>query len=264
MNLSDALPCRILYLLTTLLFCWVHVSAQNANEPLHAADGNMREMISNIIIPPKPGSPFTAIVHLEWTRQLPDGSTFTLRNHRLIMRDGQGRIFQERRQLTPDGDNEQTYLPRVELSDPVKHIKYFCYMAERTCELRDYYMSVSLPTATVGPHDSEETQDFTAENLGKDAMEGLEVIGTRETYALKPAQADRQPTLTLTKEFWYSPQLDLNLVVKRLDPLHGVQNLRVSDINLGEPESAMFSLPKGFKIVDARHSVAASKTPAGP
>ena len=65
-------------------------------------DGGTREVLISILIPSLPNAPFTAIVNTEWIRQLPDGSSITLKNHRAIARDAAGRIFQERRALVPD------------------------------------------------------------------------------------------------------------------------------------------------------------------
>ena len=54
------------------------------------------------------------------------------------------------------------------------------------------------------------------------------------------------------KEFWYSPQLGINVIEKRRDPTDGSQNFVVSEISLGEPDSRLFELPANFQIVDER------------
>jgi hypothetical protein len=233
--------------------------AQDSQTALHAADGNARMMITSIVIPPKPGAPFSATVHADWKRELADGTTLDTQNRRLVVRDSAGRIYQERRMLQPNGDSRETLLTRIEISDPARHIKYFCNTQSRICELRDYYMSVSPPTAKVGI-DAEDNPNFTQENLGKDVIGGLEVIGTRETFTAKPGAGGTGNPIQFTKEFWYSPQLDLNLTVKRIDPLNGTQSFSVTDINLSEPDVNLFKLPAGYKVVDARVSKAKSQT----
>ncbi len=238
----------------------VCASAQAPNEPLHAPDGNTRYQFNNILIPPKAGAPFAATVHAEWTRQLPDGTTITVRNHRLVVRDGNGRIYQERRELTTDGDRQQTRLVRIEISDPVKHIKYLCATIVHVCELRDYFMIPTPSEQGVTP-EHESRPGLVRENLGKDIVAGLETVGTRETFTLKPGSEGNEGTITITKEFWYSPQLDLNLSVKRTDPLHGNQVFSVSDVTLAEPDAGLFALPAGFKTVDARRTPATANPP---
>jgi len=89
-------------------------------------DGGTREMLISILIPSLPNAPFTATVNTEWIRQLPDGSTITLKNQRAIARDAAGRIFQERRALVPDDGKAQSGVTQIEISDPVSHELYIC------------------------------------------------------------------------------------------------------------------------------------------
>jgi hypothetical protein len=46
--------------------------------------------------------------------------------------------------------------------------------------------------------------------------------------------------LTITKEFWYSSQLSINIVVKRFDPRVGTQSYLVTNLILGEPNPSLF------------------------
>src|SRR5260370_15396723 len=79
--------------------------AQAPQEPQRLPDGGTREVLISILIPSLPNAPVTATVNTEWIRQLPDGSTITLKNHRAISRDSAGRIFQERRALRQEDCN---------------------------------------------------------------------------------------------------------------------------------------------------------------
>jgi hypothetical protein len=65
-----------------------------------------------------PNAPFTPTVNTEWIRQLPDGSNITLKNHRTIARDAQGRVFQERRYFVPDDGKHESTITQIEISDP--------------------------------------------------------------------------------------------------------------------------------------------------
>jgi hypothetical protein len=51
------------------------------------------------------------------------------------------------------------------------------------------------------------------------------------------------------KEFWYSPWLGINVITKRFDPRHGVQNFEVSNLNLSEPNPKMFQPPADYRVV---------------
>ena len=80
------------------------------------ADGGTREVLISILIPSLPDAPFTATVRTEWIRQLPDGSSITLKNHRAIARDKAGRIFQERRILVPDDGKSESGISQTGVS----------------------------------------------------------------------------------------------------------------------------------------------------
>ena len=58
------------------------------------------------------------------------------------------------------------------------------------------------------------------------------------------------------REFWYSPQLAINLLSKRTDPRFGMQNFTVANVDLSKPDTKLFELPDGFKVVNLRESAA--------
>jgi hypothetical protein len=78
--------------------------------PEHAQDGGTIQRIQSIDIPTIANAPFSAVVVTEWTRIMPDGSTALMKNHRTVARDSVGRVFEERRYFTPDGDKQVTTL----------------------------------------------------------------------------------------------------------------------------------------------------------
>jgi hypothetical protein len=142
----------------------------------HAPDGGTRVTISSIFIPAAKNAPFQATVTLEVTRHLADGSTVVIQNHRLVMRDSQGDIFQERRTLVPQGVEPQ--VRSIEISKPSTHTKYFCDPGLTQCELRTYEW-VEEALAPTEPR-SNESPYFKRINLGTKMIEGVDAIGTRE------------------------------------------------------------------------------------
>jgi hypothetical protein len=225
--------------------------AQNSEEVRHAPDDGTREIIVSIFIPPIPNAPFTATVNTEWTRRFENGTTSTIKNHRTVARDSTGRIFQERRYLTPDGDKHQTPITQLEFSDPSTHDLYVCKPATHVCELHNYFASTStVPVAATASGVG--ANDLTTEDLGHNMISGLDVLGTRETTAIAPGTIGNDRPLAAVKEFWYSSQLGINLVVKRTDPRTGTENFRVADINLAEPDPQLFNPSSDFTVVDLR------------
>ena len=55
-----------------------------------------------------------------------------------------------------------------------------------------------------------------------------------------------------TREFWYSPDLEVNLSVTRKDPRDGTQTIHVADLSRSDPNPAMFQIPSGYVVLDHR------------
>src|SRR5256885_4207597 len=128
--------------------------AQAQQQPQRVPDGGTREVLISILIPSLPNAPFTATVNTGWIRQLPDGSTITLKNHRAIARDAAGRIFQERRALVPDDGKAQSGVTQIEISDPVTHELYICMPYGRTCQLEVFSPPEYSPNTAPGDRKS--------------------------------------------------------------------------------------------------------------
>src|SRR5215471_3415873 len=116
----------------------LRLCAQKSEEGMHAPDGGTFEQFNSILLPPVPHAPFSSNVTAEWTKVLEDGSTQTVQNHRLVVRDSRGRIYQERRRLIPRDSPAEPDLERIEISDPSTHEKYFCRPVVHVCTLADY------------------------------------------------------------------------------------------------------------------------------
>ena len=95
---------------------------------------------------------------------------------------------------------------------------------------------------------------LTREDLGKGNMSGVDVIGTKETRTIAAGVIGNDRPVTITKEFWYSQQLGLNMMVKRSDPRVGTQTFQVTEVSLAGPDPKWFQAPPGYKVVDLRES----------
>jgi hypothetical protein len=231
------------------------VSAQNAQQ--RAPEGATRPILISIFIPPVTNAPFTATVNTVWTGRAPDGSAHTRKNHRTVARDSAGRIFQERRRLTPDGDKQETAITELDFINPTSHEQIVCDPDGRVCEIYNYGLMAS--TVENSPADGvSAAADVKHEDLGHDTIAGLDTVGTRETTTIAPGTIGNDHALDVVTEFWYSPQLGFRLLLNRVDPRTGSANFRVSDIRLGEPDAKLFDPPSDYTVVDARKTIARS------
>jgi hypothetical protein len=223
----------------------------------HAPDGGVKETLQSISIPPLTSAPFSATVTTEWTKILPDGTTATQKNHRIVARDSSGRIFQERRYFSPNGDKQPTPLSNLQYIDPNLHEYYDCIPQEKTCYLRPWpgsalsAMSAGMTGLRACACATPQRAGMSVENqaLGQETVEGITVTVSREVTTIAAGQIGNKKPEPIVKEFWYSPQLGVNLVTKRFDPRSGIQNFVVSQVSLYEPDRKLFEPPADYQIV---------------
>lgn len=226
--------------------------AQAPPAPQHAPDGGTHETFESIFIPSMPNAPFTATVNTEWIRQSPDGGNITLVNHRSIARDGKGRTFQERAWFVPNDGKHESTAYQIEISDPGAHERYVCRTAERVCRLQQFFTSNFVASsAAVASQGKPGAPGI--ESLGTQNVSGLETIGSRETTLVETQTIGNDAPILERKEFWYSPQLGVNLITKRQDARFATQqNFEVTNVALGEPDAKLFEPPTDYKILDMR------------
>ena len=92
--------------------------AQTQRDGGIGVDGQGREVLESIHVPPIPHAPFSLTLATEWTRPLLQGGTFTVFNSRPIKRDSNGRIYEERWLLMPKGNNARPQMSYIQIYDP--------------------------------------------------------------------------------------------------------------------------------------------------
>lgn len=236
-----------------LFFFGVFCSAQNPEAPQRPPDGGSREYLVSIFIPASQGSPFIAFVDTESVRALVDGARITQKNHRMIARDKEGRIFQERRLLVPEDKKDESIVTQIEITDPVGHQQYICVPSRKVCQVEFFEGRISpaaaLPPLTPGQ-----------ESLGTQVISGMETQGVKEARVIPKGTIGNDTPMISKREFWYSAKLGLNLLSTRDDPRFGSQRFAVVDIVVGDPDPKLFAPPEGFALYDLRKP---THTPAG-
>ena len=234
--------------------------AQNAanQPPVHAPDGAVRETLISINVPPLTGSPFTAMVVTEWTKILPDGSTATIKNRRLIARDSSGRVFEERRFLTPDGD-QHPVLQALQVRDPNRHEYTNCMVMQKVCYISPYMMAplTKMPATTHSP----QFPNVKDEPLGEKNENGLSLLGTREITTIAQGAIGNTKAEPIVKEFWYSPVLGVNIETRRFDPRSGSENFTLTAISRSEPDPQLFEMPSGYRVIRQQIAQSTEFTP---
>jgi hypothetical protein len=232
---------------------------------VYVQDGGVSERLESIVVPPKAHAPFSSTLQTEWVRALSDGGSITLVNERRIARDGNGRIYQERWLLVPKNGKQQSVMTTVQISDPNNHTHYNCFTHNHVCELSDYGGTTSMVFKVEGPPTGPLPDDAgfaMHEDLGKQLVSGVDAVGTRESTIYNPGVFGNDRKLTVAREFWYSPQLAINLISKRSDPRFGTQTFTVTNLILSEPDQHLFDVPEGFAVTDLREPGQPAAPPA--
>ncbi|MGH9606667.1 MAG: hypothetical protein ACRD3N_13330 [Terracidiphilus sp.] len=228
--------------------------------PTRAPDFHAPYLIAPLYFPPVANAPFMAIAKTLVVRILPDGSTVTSQNARVVARDMDGRIFQERRRFVPvpNPDNRPSLVRVNDYYDPLAHTVYDCNPYTRVCNIYNYHPIMSQPPTPVGLRPGGRTY-LTRENLRTDMLDGQEAIHTRETFTVFSQTIGNTKNIIRVVDYWYSPTLGINLKVVRHDPRDGDQTLWLTDLNLSAPDPATFRAPADYRIVD--HRKPAAQTP---
>ena len=227
-------------------------------------DGGVSQVLQSIYIPPIKGAPFTAIVHTEWIRPLPDGGTFTVVNQRQVARDSTGRIYEERWLLVPKDGKMPSQMNVIEIADPVAHTLDNCFTLRtpHRClleTLRESAMDAYRPSmGQTGPLPNGDGFR-THEDLGMQTFSGIDCQGTRDTTTINPGVFGNDRPFNRKREFWFAASLGIDLRSEITDPSFGKEVFTVTDVNTSEPDPKLFELPEGYAVVDQRRPAASNE-----
>lgn len=239
--------------------------------PVHASLGS------------EPTSPYSATEEFSLVQTLSDGTHITPKSPKSkIYRDSQGRTREERPFCGRAADDPGAMI--VTIRDPVAGVAYILdlqdHIAHRfTAEAKTHstgvsgtigasvagvsgsgvgsavsgYGDPSVPSASPShsslsngrPKPSRES-----EPLGTQVIEGLAAEGTRTTETIPIDTEDNDQPMKVVTETWYSVELKTTILRKTSDPRSGESTWHLIDVNLSEPDPALFQVPADFKITD--------------
>ena len=88
------------------------------------------------------------------------------------------------------------------------------------------------------------------ESLGSETMQGVQVNGVRTTRTIPAGQIGNDAPIQIVTEVWSSPELQTIVYSKRSDPRMGEQTFQLTNIQRGEPDPSLFTVPADFKTLD--------------
>lgn len=197
------------------------------------------------------GAPFSAVATSETTQTLPDGNRITRKTQTNLYRDGQGRFRKEVTLPAFGAFVAQGQLKSfVIIQDPVAGRSYVLDVERKIARL------LNAPPKQGGPEDGMRFQrrmglddtNVQKEDLGTQVISGVSAQGTRYTRTIPAGQIGNEKPMTVVRERWYSPDLQIAVMIKRSDPRFGDTIYQLTNIQRTEPASSLFTVPEGFSV----------------
>ena len=94
------------------------------------------------------------------------------------------------------------------------------------------------------------------ESLGSQMIEGVEAEGTRITHTIPAGAMGNERPIEATYERWYSKELQLDVLIKSVDPRSGESTQQMTKISRGEPDPALFEIPPDYTVQEVAPNLA--------
>jgi hypothetical protein len=220
------------------------------------------------------GAPYSAQSVTEITQTLNDGNQIDRKETGAVYRDSEGRTRRET-SLSMVGPWSASGAPHqmIHIHDVVAGTRYLLDPQEKTAfklpgfKDADMKLAQTLPAqvhvaqggvaTTGGPAgmvgisvkaDKHVQAETTSESLGTQVMEGIEVQGTRTTETIPAGAIGNVKPINIVNERWYSPELQVYVMTKRMDPRFGETVHQLTSINRQEPAPTLFQVPADYTV----------------
>jgi hypothetical protein len=213
------------------------------------------------------GTPFTANYSQENTQLFADGNRIARTVTGALSRDSNGRT---RRDFTLPALGEWASSGRtpphvILINDPVSGVDYVLEPDRKIAR------KMMVPSAKFekGAGDRQRFErelpkDTTTTSLGTQMVNGLSAQGTRTTRTIPAGAIGNEKPIVITVERWYSPELQMNVMIKRSDPRTGDNVFQLTNVVRTEPDASLFQVPAGYTMKEGGKMILRQKGPGPP
>jgi hypothetical protein len=221
------------------------------------------------------GAPYSADLETESVQTLGDGNRIVYRSTGRVYRDAEGRVRREEK----NGSIET-----ITITDPVANKSFTLDPATRTASqtlgfgLFSFYLdglqmslgrfeygyrptpgvvishgaqndyAIALGRGARGGRTRDGRDEYVEEQLPNRTIEGVVASGIRKTTTIpQGAIGNEQPIKTVSEE-WTSVDLQVLVLTDVNDPRNGRTTYRLTNINRGDPDPALFKVPADYTI----------------
>jgi hypothetical protein len=202
------------------------------------------------------GSP--PVNNLPWTLNRTTTIVQTLANETTIARtftvkearDSEGRTYsKEQHTLHVGADGQPVDWVTYHVFDPIARTRISWDNRTRIANVT-HIPTLEIPEVNAAPQPQvgRPTQQQTREDLGFRTIAGIEAKGTRATGIIPTGDQGNDRPLTVATENWVSTQYQIPLLTIIEDPRSGKRRDEVTEFQPGEPDPALFQIPKGYTV----------------
>ena len=232
------------------------------------------------------GAPYSAQVVTQTTQTLADGNRIVNKSSASITRDGEGRTRREQsmKAVGPWATGE-TAPSLAFINDPAAQVSYVLETNKHTARktalsngsageaLHKKLMAEAESGAVItsGTSNSETVavrtmigegplvitqfrkssdEGMAMESLGSKMIEGVRAEGKRSTRTVPAGEIGNEKPMFFVNEVWTSPELQVTVMSKHVDPQAGETVYTLTNIQRSEPDPALFSVPADYTITD--------------
>lgn len=230
----------------------------------------------NMDVTPVKGAPFCAVVTTEHTQSFADGNRIHTAENSNICRDSEGRTRREASLNLLGAGSQASASKLITILDPVAGVRYMLDSENKVA----HKMTLPPPGSTpdkglpkgrevfmmrsVGGGGGQAFSDVlyrragqdsyelapTTESLGDQTINGIHATGTRITTTIPSGKMGNDKPIVVSSERWYSPDLKATVMTKHDDPWAGELQTQFTNVNTGEPDPSLFTVPNDYKIFD--------------
>ena len=210
------------------------------------------------------GAPFTATAVGQINRTLADGSKISQTVQSNLYRDAQGRVRKEVTLPAGSAASNGTLKSLVVIHDPVAGAGYVLDTTKKIARAMPQHTkgagngapaedetTAGGTTAANPRHGPGAKADVVKESLGTQTINGVAAQGTRYTRTIPAGRIGNDKPLTIVREEWYSPDLQMIVKSKRTDPFVGETTYNVTNIQRTAPSPTLFTVPSDYTVETA-------------
>ena len=201
------------------------------------------------------GKPYSATQIAEHRKTLADGTSITEPEPSFnVYRDSAGRSRADRPAVSPGPlTNAMENMPVIpEISDPVSGDQYILDVGNKIAH--HYKIPAGIPMvfdlSLVSKVDGTNLPSFGGASLGPQIIEGISAQGKRTTTTYPIGMMGNEQPIVATTETWESPELNITLLTRSVDPRSGENIRALTDIKCEEPDPGLFHVPADYRIVE--------------